>query len=198
MFDFFGDFFQSPAGRGDVSATSPRPAEDQGDWGDVAATSPRPAGDWKKSPKNRTCLNFPRLLGDPASLQETSRRLESSPGRRPSLGQWDRAATAGDVAATEKTSRRRPRDFRANWLSPLETFPRHRLGESASHFLVSWVARVARVTATDQSRQSRWRVVSASEIGRCDNFDYNALISTSLASCNMHFALSGRAPSLNA
>ena len=31
MFDFGGDFFQSPAGLGDVSATSPRPAGDQGD-----------------------------------------------------------------------------------------------------------------------------------------------------------------------
>ena len=28
MFDFFGDFFQSPAGRGDVSATSPRRLRD--------------------------------------------------------------------------------------------------------------------------------------------------------------------------
>ena len=28
---FFGDIFQSPAGLGDVSATSPRPAGDQGE-----------------------------------------------------------------------------------------------------------------------------------------------------------------------
>ena len=65
MFDFFGDFFQSPAGLGDVSATSPRPA------GDVAATSSsvslvssrsrrrrgdvsdHSAGDWKMSPKKK-------------------------------------------------------------------------------------------------------------------------------------------------
>ena len=66
MFDFFLDFFQSPAGHGDVSATSPLVAETNftprlrrrprdvtatsprpaGDWGDVSATSPSPAGDW--------------------------------------------------------------------------------------------------------------------------------------------------------
>ena len=32
----------------------------------------------KKSPKNRTCLNFPRLPGDPASLRN-QRKLESPP-----------------------------------------------------------------------------------------------------------------------
>ena len=94
--NFLGDFFQSPAGLGDVSATSPRPAGDvtvtspQFPWspagyGDVTETSPIPAGDWKKSPKNRTCFNFPRLPGDPASLQETSRRRRG-----------DVSATSGD------------------------------------------------------------------------------------------------------
>ena len=45
----------------------------------VAETSPRPAGDWKSLQKNWTCLNFLRLPGDLASLQETSRRLKSPP-----------------------------------------------------------------------------------------------------------------------
>ena len=78
--------------------------------------------------KNRTCLNFPRLPGDPASLQETSRRRRG-----------DVSATSGDSSrqANEigpqlpETSPRRPRDLRAIWLSPLETSPRSRLGESA-------------------------------------------------------------------
>ena len=45
--------------------------------GDVSETYWR----LKKSPKNRTCLNFPRLLGDPASLQETSRRRRGDSSR---------------------------------------------------------------------------------------------------------------------
>ena len=48
-------------------------------------TSPRPAGDWKKSPKNRTCFNFSRLPEDPASLQEKSWRLQSPPSLQASL-----------------------------------------------------------------------------------------------------------------
>ena len=48
-------------------------------------------------------MNFLRLPGDPANLQETSQRssLQAS-----EIG----LQTAGDVAATEKTSRRRRRD----------------------------------------------------------------------------------------
>ena len=42
--------------------------------GDVSETSQKPPGDWKKSFKNKTCLNFPRLPGYPVSRQETSRR----------------------------------------------------------------------------------------------------------------------------
>ena len=96
---------QSPAGLGDVAETSPQSPAGLGDVaetsrgrlpqsrvklvsatnGDVAETSPRPAGDWKKSPKNRTCLIFPRLPGDPACLQETSRRRRG-----------DVSATSGD------------------------------------------------------------------------------------------------------
>ena len=66
----------SPRPAGDVAATSPQSPWSPSGLGDVAETSPIPAGDWKKSPpqKNRTCFNFPRLPGDPASLQETSRR----------------------------------------------------------------------------------------------------------------------------
>ena len=85
----------------------------------------------------------PRLPGDPASLQETSphqRRLESPPSLQ-----------ANEIGPQlPETSRRCSRDFQANWLSPLETSLRRRLGESASHFFVS---RVARVAATDQSRR---------------------------------------------
>ena len=64
--------------------TSPRLLRmiSHGDSGDqnmaCALTSQRRLRDLleteKVSPKNRTCLNFPRLPGDPASLQETSRR----------------------------------------------------------------------------------------------------------------------------
>ena len=103
MFDFLGDIFQSPAGIGDVSATSPRPAGDQGDWdvvaatspaslGDVTEMSPRPAGDWKKSQKkkNRTCwisrdspetrLVSMRRRGDVSSTSgDSSRQLVSRP-----------------------------------------------------------------------------------------------------------------------
>ena len=89
---------------GDVNATSPRPAGDQGHSGDVAVTSPR------------RCLTHFRD-------QVTERVLASS--RRLHSSGWSR------------------------------TSPWRRLGESASHFLVS---RVARVAATDQSRQSRRRL----------------------------------------
>ena len=61
----------------------------------------------------------------------------------------------GDVSETYwRPRRRRPRDFRANWLSPCletsRTSPWRRLGEGASHFLVS---RIGRVAATDPSRR---------------------------------------------
>ena len=51
--------------------------------GDVAQMSPRPAGGLKRLQKffkNCTCLNFPRLPGDRASLRN-QRRLESPAGR---------------------------------------------------------------------------------------------------------------------
>ena len=100
IFYFFWDFFQSPAGLGDVSATSPS----------VAATSRR-------------------LILSATAASDQSRQL----GRlgRPKNGL---RSHQGDVATTDDQPWRRL------------------LGESASHFSVSWVAQVA---ATDQLRQSR-------------------------------------------
>ena len=90
FFETFSSLHQvagtSPHRHRNVAATSHQSPWSPAGLGDVAETSPRPAGDWKKSPKIQTCLNFPRLPGDPASLQETSRRrlrnqrrLESPP-----------------------------------------------------------------------------------------------------------------------
>ena len=107
---FFGYFSQSPASLGDVSVSCGAVAETNfvRDWGDVSTMSPRPA-----------------------ETKETEETLR----RRLRDAAWPTLETAGDVAATEKTSQRRPRYFQANWLSPcLETSPRRRLGESASHF----------------------------------------------------------------
>ena len=65
MFDFYGDFFQSPAGRGDVSATSPLVAETNFTryWGDV----PRRLRD-----VSETCWRLRRRLRD---VSETCWRL---------------------------------------------------------------------------------------------------------------------------
>ena len=65
----------------DVSETCWRRRRNVSSVSLVSSRSLIPAGDWKKSPKNWTCFNFPRLPGDPASLQETSRRLESPTSR---------------------------------------------------------------------------------------------------------------------
>ena len=151
MFDFFfwetfWRLFQSPAGLGDVSISCGDVAENNF-VRDISATSPRPAGDHGDCRRRR---------GDVAATEKTSRRrrwtagdvAETFPQLRRRLG--DVAATAGDVAETF------PRLPGESWLSPyLETSPRRLLGESASHFLVS---RVARFAATDQSRQSQRRL----------------------------------------
>ena len=205
MFDFFwgGDFFQSPAGLGEVSAmspsvattsrrlilsatgeTSPRPAGDQGDWGDIAATSPRRClahfrdhvtervlasrrlHSWSK--QGVVYLLGPSQVQDPVKvfiiwylfLAETHGDLSTT--------LWRRRRNWEDVSETSprlpEMSPRRPRDFRANWLSLfLETSWRRlgcRLGESASHFWSTESPELPRLI----SRGSRGDV-SANEIG---------------------------------
>ncbi|XP_069791235.1 uncharacterized protein [Narcine bancroftii] len=108
----------SPGSHGDVSTTSLQhrrnvssvsdrsrrhrrdvsPVMDKISLHDIAATDGNVTETrWKMekvSKKNRACLNFPRLPGDLASLQETSQRclrnqwrLESPPGHHQSPGQ---------------------------------------------------------------------------------------------------------------
>ena len=77
--------------RGDVAGTSPQSRVKlvSATNGDVAETSRRRLRDLLETErslrKNRTCLIFPRLPGDPACLQETSRRRRG-----------DVSATSGD------------------------------------------------------------------------------------------------------
>ena len=146
LFFFFFYFFQSPACLGDISATSPRPAGDQGDWGDVAATSPLETG--KSLFFYLTCLNFPQLPGDPASLQETSRRRLRNQQRLESPPSLQANEIGPQLPETSPQLRRCLRDVAAMspWLpgklvvTSGDASRRRRLGESASHFLVSQVA----------------------------------------------------------
>ena len=95
--------------------------------GDVAETSPRPAGDWNKSRKKyRTCLNFPRLPRDPASLKETSRRRLRNQWRLESPPSLQANEIGPQLPEMSPQLRRRRGDLRANWLSPLEMSLRSR------------------------------------------------------------------------
>ena len=122
-----GDFFQSPAGLGDVSATSPsvaatsrrlilsasatgetspRPAEDQGDWGDVAATftatmrrrlrdAAWPTRDWARA----GIIETPSLLVSDVALAR-AQAIFWSP-ESPELPRLISRGSCGDVSANE-------------------------------------------------------------------------------------------------
>ena len=84
----FGDLFPVSSKRlGDVSATSPRPAGDQGDWGDVAATMR-----WR-SGRIGCHLVWRRRLGESASHF-----------RSPGSPELPRLIGRGDVSANKMVS----------------------------------------------------------------------------------------------
>ena len=154
MFDFFGDFFQSPAGRGDVSATSPLVAETNftRDWGDVPATSPRPLRDLleteETSPRPLRDLleteeTSPRPLRDLLETEETLRRLLRDTAWR-CLTHFSDHVTERVLASSNDRSSCRSRYYRQGAVAA--TSP---LWWERKLFLAS---RVARVAATDQSR----------------------------------------------
>ena len=88
---------------------------------DVSAKSPLVAATSRRLILSATGETSPRRLRD---LLET-KDLEETLRRRLRDTAWPTLETAGDVAETSPQLRRRPRDFRANWLSPgLETSPR--------------------------------------------------------------------------
>ena len=134
---FCWDFFQSPAGRGDISATSPLVAETNftRDWGDVPATSPQP-------------------LRDLLETEETLRRLLRDTAWR-CLTHFSDHVTERVLASSNDRS-----SCRSRYIDREQSRRRLRFGESASYFWSPESHESPRLI----SRGSRGDV-SASEIG---------------------------------